>query len=849
MRQIIGDLGHLFVLTGLVSAIISSVSYYLYTRYREDLVKARQWQQNARVAFGVHSFCTLAVVLCLFTIVYNHYFEYHYAWDHSSLNLPTKYMIASFWEGQEGSFLLWAFWNVLLGIAVIITNKFWEGPVMTIFSLVQAFLFSMIAGVVVFGSIKIGSSPFSLLRDVVDAPIFAVNPDFVPEDGTGLNPLLQNYWMVIHPPTLFLGFAATLVPFAYCISGLWMNKFKEWIRPALPWALFAAATLGLGILMGAYWAYETLNFGGYWSWDPVENAIYVPWLLLVAGIHTMITYRKSGAALKASIILLVLMFMLILYSTFLIRSGVLGNTSVHSFTDLGLTGQLLIYMFFFAVLSAIIMIKRWKHLPQENNKASAYSREFWIFMGATTLSLMAFQIIWVTSFPAFNKLAEAFGFILDLAPPSKPEVFYSKWQLPFAIALAFFSGTGQFFWWKKMDPKSFWSAIMYPIIIALLITSIVIIFGQVTAITYILLVLAAVYSLVANITILIPFMRGKFKLAGGSIAHIGIALILLGIVASSGYSRVVSLNRSGTLYSLEASDEFNLENVLLFLNEPRQMDQYEIKYKGRRIKVKGVPGFVSTNQTRPTKDPFKILATETIVINDKVYAQANDTLVLVNPENVYFQVDYTNPKGKIVSLYPRVQVNPRMGTVASPDIINDPLKDLYTHVSYAPYLDPDDEIVWSETEEVEVEMNERFFLNDYVAQVEKVERVSNTDRVDLEANDMAIMATIRVTGEEGDYYAKPLWVIRENKGYEVPDVISDLGVKLALSRIDPTSNGGGKLTLKTNITQKDYVILKALEKPFINVLWLGTILLVIGFSVAVYRRYDEFKKMRNKGLE
>src|SRR5690554_7245752 len=131
---------------------------------------------------------------------------------------------------------------------------------MVVFALVQAFLVSMILGVVI-GELKLGSSPFILLRDVSNSPIFQINPDFVPEDGTGLNPLLQNIWMVIHPPTLFLGYASTLVPFAFLMAGLWTKKYHEWIRPALPWAIFSAMILGMGIIMVVYWAYVTLNFG------------------------------------------------------------------------------------------------------------------------------------------------------------------------------------------------------------------------------------------------------------------------------------------------------------------------------------------------------------------------------------------------------------------------------------------------------------------------------------------------------------------------------------------------------------------------------------------------------------
>src|SRR5690606_26850004 len=175
------------------------------------------------------------------------------------------------------------------------------------------------------------------------------------------------------------------------------------------WAIFSEMILGMGIIMGAYWAYVTLNFGGYWNWDPVENAVYVPWLIMVAAIHTMITFKKSATALKTSIVLVILSFILVLYATFLVRSGVLGDASVHSFTDLGLSGQLLIYMLFFLVIAVFLAAKAWKHIPTSEKEADVYSREFWIFLGAMTLGLMSFQIILPTSIPAWNALVESFG--------------------------------------------------------------------------------------------------------------------------------------------------------------------------------------------------------------------------------------------------------------------------------------------------------------------------------------------------------------------------------------------------------------------------------------------------------
>nr|MDQ3395556.1 cytochrome c biogenesis protein CcsA [Bacteroidota bacterium] len=425
VHTLIGDIGHLFVIISLVSALAATYAFYKLTTV--DEIAKKSWRKYATSVFYIHGAAILGIAVTLFLIIYNHYFEYHYAWSHSSKNLPVEYIISCFWGGQEGSFLLWMFWNAVLGIVLINTNNFWKGPVMTVFSLVQAFLASMILGVVIL-DLKIGSSPFILLRDALSDPIFALNPDFVPEDGTGLNPILQNYWMVIHPPTLFLGFATTLIPFAYCISGLWIKKYSEWVRPALPWALFSAMVLGVGILMGAYWAYETLNFGGYWNWDPVENAVYVPWLVLVASYHTMITYKNSSSALKTSIILVVATFILILYATFLVRSGILGDSSVHSFVDLGLSGQLLIYLFTFLAISIIFIAKAWKHIPSSQKEVSTYSREFWIFIGATTLCLMGFQVLVPTSIPVFNSIVEWFGGISNMAPPADAVEYYTNFQ-------------------------------------------------------------------------------------------------------------------------------------------------------------------------------------------------------------------------------------------------------------------------------------------------------------------------------------------------------------------------------------------------------------------------------------
>lgn len=824
-----GQLGHVFVIIAFVTSILASIAFFL-GRNQEST-----WSTFGSRVFYAHSIAVLGIIGTLFYLITNHYFEYHYVFSHSSKILPVYYQISCFWEGQEGSFLLWMFWNALLGIILINTNKFWKAPIMFFMSLTQVFLASMILGVVVF-NVKIGSSPFMLLRDVLDAPIFKTNPNFIPEDGNGLNPLLQNYWMVIHPPTLFLGFATTVIPFAYCLGGLMIGKTKEWIRPALPWAQFSAMILGVGILMGAYWAYETLNFGGYWNWDPVENAIYVPWLVLVASIHVMIAYRKSGSALKLSMILVVASFILVLYATFLTRSGILGNASVHSFTDLGLSGQLLIYLIAFLVLSIVYLIKGWKQIPTTDEEVSTYSREFWIFMGATVLSLMAFQVLAGTSIPVYNSIASSLGFDLNMAPATDTYSAYSLPQLILAIFLAIFSGTGQFFWWKKMDKAKLKAELTVPFLISLVLSAIIISIGKVTDPYYAILLMACNYSVVANGKILLSIAKSNVNLSGGSITHIGVALMLIGILFSSGYSTIMSTNYTSMVWSNEFPEEVNRDNLLLFINEPRQMKEYSMIYRGIRKETRE-EGFIDQNELIPTTDPLKVA---------RVSEQGYDTLTLINPENSYFEVEYQTEKGKQFTLYPRVQINESMDMIVySPDIKRTVSADMYTHVRTFP--DPEQEPEWSDPEEVKVGIGERFFINDYVATLIRMEPIDEISGTALGPNDVAVKAIIEVQGEYKNYLSEPVFVIR-NKEYvgRIDDQVHDLAFKISIQNIVPQENA---VVLAYQVTQKDWIIMEAVKKPWINLLWLGTFLLVIGFIVAIRRRYLEFVKMRDKGVE
>ncbi|HEX8335044.1 MAG TPA: cytochrome c biogenesis protein CcsA, partial [Segetibacter sp.] len=225
-----GQLGHFFAILSLVASLIATFAFFKATNIKE-INEKQGWIRLARVAFLVETISVLAIFIILYYIISTHLFEYKYAWQHSSRALQVEYLLSCFWEGQEGSFMLWSFWHCVLGWVLIWKARKWEAPVMTVVSFMQFCLATMLLGIYFFG-FKVGSSPFILLREdnffdgapaFIDATTGLLRKDYLTfvKDGNGLNALLQNYWMVIHPPVLFLGFASTLIPFAFAIAGLW----------------------------------------------------------------------------------------------------------------------------------------------------------------------------------------------------------------------------------------------------------------------------------------------------------------------------------------------------------------------------------------------------------------------------------------------------------------------------------------------------------------------------------------------------------------------------------------------------------------------------------------------------
>lgn len=807
-----GHLGQFFVVLTFGSALLSCLSYFFATTDKEG--KNASWQRLGRIAFIINSLSIVGMGTCLFYILYNHYFEYHYAWAYTSKSLPVYYLVSGFWNGQEGGFLLWTFWTAVLGNILIWKAKSWERPVMTVMALSQAVLGTMVLGIDILGT-RIGSSPFLLLRDALQAPIFS-SPDYLSfiNDGQGMNPSLQNYWMVIHPPTLFLGLASVVVPFAYAIAGLWQKRYTEWIKPAIPYALFSAMILGTGIIMGSFWAYESLNFGGFWAWDPIENASVFPWLIMIGALHVMIVFKNTGHSYVMAAILALTSFILVWYSSFLARSGILGDTSVHSFTDEGMFWQLVTGILIFLALTIYFLVVRWKDMPHTKKDEDTYSREFWMFVGAVFLALSCLQLIVVTSVPVFNAM---FG--TKIAPPNNEVALYNVFQAAFAILVTVLSGFAQFLKYKKTDPSKFLPTTLAYLLVAVLVAGVVVYATGIyhLKVVFIILMIGSVYSILANGKILVDAFKGKFKLAGSAIAHIGFGLLMVGALIAAGTSKVVSENKTG-LQIGNGSDTTKAnnprENILVYRNEPVKMGKYLVNYVG-----------------------------DSISAPDHYY------------KIVYQELDNSGKVQQQFMLKPKVQVNKNMGGfTASPDTKHYLFHDLYTHITMTNSLSVDENQAGSEDHGQEddsknydppmarqVSAGDTIRFREGYIIFKGLSNESSVSNLQLGKNDAAIGADLEVVSHGKNYAVKPLYVIKENNVFGLAKKVDDVGLKVTLTKIIPETRKAEITVYQQPLGKRKFIVMRAIDFPYINFFWSGTIIMVIGFLMSIFRRNKELK--------
>ncbi len=855
-----GELGHFFAVLSLSASLVATISFY-FTGKTKELQQQKSWLTIARAAFLIETVSVISVIGCIYYILANHLFEYKYAWEHSDKTLQIQYVFSCLWEGQEGSFLLWTFWHCVLGWLIIWRVKKWEAPVMTAISFAQFCLATMILGIYFFG-VKVGNSPFVLLRNeglLDNAPFFkdintgAIRADYlsVLKDGSGLNALLQNYWMVIHPPILFLGFASTVVPFAFAYSGL-VTKDHSWVKAAMPWALFSMAILGTGIMMGAAWAYESLTFGGYWAWDPVENASLVPWLVLVAGVHTALIYRHSGYSLKSTYLFYTLSFLLILYSTFLTRSGILGDTSVHAFTSAGLNQQLLLFLSVFVWLPPFVEAKKqgriiiagliavilalslflpenivagiWlfsllgfvilfgiqlntdKSIPAIQKEESTYSREFWMFIGALVFFLSAVLIISQTSLPVVNKV-----FSKKMAESEDSEFSYNKIQVFIAIIIGTLTAVIQYLKYKNTPRQVFAKKIWIPTVIALALSVLISVLGNIDydkkgpgflGAVHV-AIFAAVYSIVANASYIWLGFNGKIKKAGAAIAHVGFGLVLLGILISSSKKEILSWNKTGISTLPTDGKEKPAENSTLFKGVATDMGKYMVTY-------------------------------------------TRDTINEVNHKQ-YFEVNFKSKAGnENFNIYPDVLHNTKgqEGFAPNPDSKHYFNKDIFVYVTSWLAKPKEDTTTFRKSI---VKAGDTTFYSNGIIILNKID-VNKADVKGALPGETTMTLDMLVIGKNGSRYgAYPGVAIQNDSNMRsLPDTVVAQNLVLQFNRIADAKDGSFEIGIKESADLTDLLTLKVLQFPFINVLWIGVIVMVIGtfISIAKYVGKTQEKKIQ-----
>jgi cytochrome c-type biogenesis protein CcmF len=716
---------------------------------------------------------TITSAAYLLYLIITHQFQYTYVWNYSSTDLPVNLLAATFYAGQEGSFHLWAFMMAVLGVFLMayLNNRdqedhaknqsnhnskddSFEPLVMSTFALIQSFLLI----------IMIIKSPYLFVWESFPSD---VSVGFVPQEGRGLNPLLQNFWMTIHPPILFVGFSSLAIPFCFAIAALVKNQYNRWLKLAIPWTLFSGMVLGVGIMLGGFWAYGVLGWGGYWGWDPVENSSFVPWIIIVAGIHSMIAEEKTGKFKKTSLFLCVIAFILVLYSTFLTRSGILGDASVHSFVDPGQE----VYLFLVVFLSLFggggigLILFRMKSLKTDPNKsANLLARESAVFVGAVTLCAIALVIAVGTSWPIF-------------AVGTVDPAFYNKMNLPLAIIIAAINGISVLLAWKHTEEKRFFKSLYLPLIITGVLTAALVIFAIRDALIAI-FVAASLFALIINARIAYKiFLKNNLRV-GPYVAHLGIMILFLGIVGSSKYSEEV--------------------NISLPLNETKSALGYDMTYRG-------ATPFGNNDE----KYHFNVVV------------EKDGKGFLLQP--VMFYSDYSE------------------GIMKNPDIANLGTKDVYLapmSLESPKSFGENDVAHFSKGEEKQIKGLKIKFID--------FDRSKFNQESMQSGGDNTIGAEFEVT-----YHGKTETVIAEqliSKGstQNIPARLSGTdNFTFLLSHISVAGESSAELIVIDETAppsnSPETLVLTASVKPFINLVWGGTIIMALGFFASLYGRVKRFK--------
>ncbi len=512
----------LVVSLGLVAYALIAGAAAAVTRRRRLAVSAR----NALIAaFGSTVVASVVLVVALI----RHDFAFTYVASHTSRALPTRYAVSAFWGGQEGSLLLWLLVLTGLGALAVWLNRrsrdlvVWVVPV--------------IAGVATFFAwmLVVVASPFATQR--------------APFDGAGLNPSLQNPYMVAHPPLLYLGYVGLTIPFAFAMGALLSGQTDErWIIATRRWTLIAWTALGIGQLLGAHWAYQEVGWGGYYAWDPVENAALMPWLAATAYLHSVMIQEKRGMLKIWNVILVSLAFCLSLFGTFLTRSGVVS--SIHSFTQSSIGGWFLGFIVVVVVLTVGLIFYRLPLLRTKTRLESLVSREATFLYNNLLLVALCLTILWGVTWPIITEAVSGEARVVG-----RP--YYDFFLRSFGLPLLLLMGIGPLIAWRRASLKGLGKTFAWPAGLAVTAGVVLIAFGAGSSTPGL---IAYTFSAFVLGTIGLEFVRGtrarralssepwpqafssliarNRRRYGGYIVHAAIVLLAIGIAGSSAYQHV-----------------------------------------------------------------------------------------------------------------------------------------------------------------------------------------------------------------------------------------------------------------------------------------------------------------------
>ncbi len=722
-----------------VAMVISLAAYYLYYRREDEQVLLN----IARMSFYVATVLIFFQAALLMYGILNHKFEWSYVASYSSRDLSLYYLISTFWAGQEGTFLLWLVLGQIYGLFIIRANKENEPLVISLMGLVQAFILIIL----------IKKNPFAYVWQVNPA---VFQPGMIPADGNGLNPLLQDPWMTIHPPILFAGYSSTMILFAFAMTALIKRNYNKWVQSAYPYILFANLMLGAGIILGGYWAYTTLGWGGFWGWDPVENSSLIPWLTSLALLHGVIIQKKQGGLKKTNIFLALLTFILVLYGSFLTRSGVLTDFSVHSFGGSELDTYLLAFVFLFLGIATIAFLYRAREVESEKVQTVFLTRETFMFFGSLVLLILALLTFFGTSSPIFT------GFFGKASNVSTS--YYNTIAVPIAMLIAILIGVTPVLRWKRESPEQLKKLYIHAAI-SLLLGVVAYFLGLNKAVSLIIVILSVFAILVNGQIIYLIWSHKKYNF-GGYLAHVGVGLMLIGIIISSVYDRS--------------------QKVKLPMGAEMSAMGYSLRYEGKIPAANG-------------KDRVKIF-----VNNKPMFAK-------------FYWSDYSR------------------AYMVSPAVKNTVTKDLY--------ISPIQIIPASQNpvngDDIQLSKNKKQEFEKYYLQFTGYEMQQHG----MEQGHISLAAVVKVYDKSGDSLAtiKPRLIMEGNKKTLIPAQLpgTDRQVQIKGLNVD---KGAIRLLVARDAVQpnpyagKEVMAVEVTIKPLINILWMGTILMVVGFLLAMFQQ-------------